>query len=66
MNQFIQIYTVDTETYYININQIKYFYMPVIANHLGNKYLTIVLGDGKVIESKMNIDSFKKLLDGEV
>lgn len=37
MKGFIEIYSIDTETYYVNISQIKYFYVP----KFGDKFLVI-------------------------
>lgn len=62
MKGFIEIYATDTETYYVNVSQIKYFYVPLFQEN-GERFITILLGDGKQIRSKLSLEAFKKLSD---
>ncbi|GAE62858.1 hypothetical protein H3Z85_15195 [Chryseobacterium indologenes] len=62
MKGFIEVYALDTERYYINVTQIKYFYVPVFQEN-GERNITIVLGDGRQIQSRMSITDFQDLIN---
>lgn len=53
----IEIYGTSTETYYVNPNQITYFYTTVIS-----KKTIVRLSCGKEIETNLTSDKIKELL----
>ncbi len=62
MKGFIEVYALDTERYYINVTQIKYFYVPTFQEN-GEKNITILLGDERKIQTRMSLTDFQDLIN---
>lgn len=66
MKGFIEIRHTDSETYYINISQIRYIYLPSYAptdyeRNLGENFTQIHL-DNKIFSVKKSIEEIEELI----